>query len=223
MPLGDSITYGVNSSSGGGYRVELFHDALLDSHSITFVGAWDTGPSTVDGQTFPQGTDGWPGDTIDDAPTATPARNGISELVDAQLSADNPNIVLLMIGTNDVDTNNDLTNAPTRLGNLLDQIIADSPDALLVVAQITPVDTNVTGKSNEDTLVQAYNAAIPNLVSTRQAAGKHIAMVDMYTPFTADASFGVDYMNGGSGLHPNDTGYAIMGDVWFAAIRNLLR
>ncbi len=39
MPLGDSITYGVGSSTGGGYRVQLFTDAIQHQQSVIFVGS----------------------------------------------------------------------------------------------------------------------------------------------------------------------------------------
>ncbi len=59
MPLGDSITEGYRSSKGGGYRVELFHDALADNKSVTFVGSADpNGPATVRGVAFPPDNEG---------------------------------------------------------------------------------------------------------------------------------------------------------------------
>ena len=40
-----------------------------------------------------------------------------------------------MIGTNDLNDNIDIANAPTRLGKLIDEIITDAPAALVVVSQ----------------------------------------------------------------------------------------
>jgi hypothetical protein len=61
-----------------------------------------------------------------------------------------------------------------------------------------------------------YNAAMPALIKTRAESGKHIILVDMYSAFTADANYRNDYMNGS--LHPNDAGYNVMGDIWYAAL-----
>ncbi len=204
MPLGDSITEGYNSSTGGGYRLRLLHDIWASDRDATFVGNSSSGPSALDAKPFPKNNEGHSGYTIDPAPSV--GRTGISPLVAASLKKHSPHVITLMIGTNDIGTNNDIANAPTRLGNLIDTITATSPKALLVVAQITPL-----GDKTGNTRAQSYNAAIPNLVKTRVAAGKHIIVVDMYTPFAAHP----DYM---AGLHPKDVGYDFMGDLWYMAL-----
>jgi lysophospholipase L1-like esterase len=140
---------------------------------------------------------------------------GISPLVDDAISMFHPHIVLLMIGTNDVNLNYMLTGAPTRLGNLLDKITTDAPDALVVLARITPTqDDTVNARA------QTYNNAMPALVQTRVAAGKHILLVDMYAAFTANANYKTMLMN--DTLHPNDAGYMVMAQTWYAAIRDYL-
>ena len=68
--------------------------------------------------------------------------------------------------------------------------------------------------------MQAYNAAMPALVQERAAAGKHITLVDMYGAFVKKADFKSAYLS--DGLHPNDTGYAAMADVWWPAVSELL-
>jgi lysophospholipase L1-like esterase len=214
MPLGDSITDGVGSSApGGGYRVQLFHDAVQAHKALTFVGsATDpNGPTMVDGKTFPRDHEGHPGYTIDNSATTS----GISPLVDPSIATNHPQIILLMIGTNDLNRNIDVPNAPTRLGALLDRLINDAPNALLVVAKIVP--TQDDGANNS---VQTYNNAITGLVQSRAANGKHITAVDMYAAITAQANYKTALMN--DFLHPNDAGYVIMANVWYAAIQNYL-
>jgi lysophospholipase L1-like esterase len=127
-----------------------------------------------------------------------------------------PNIITLMIGTNDVDTNADLPNAPMRLGGLLDTIIATDPTVLIVLAQIVP-----TTDDGENVNVKAYNDAMPALVKTRTDAGKHVVLVDMYDAFLANANYKAQYMS--DKLHPRDAGYSEMADVWYAAIGPLFR
>jgi len=210
MPLGDSITDGVGSS-GGGYRVPLFSTTVTNTQAITFVGRNVNGPTTVSGRMFPRNHEGYSGYTIDPGG----GRSGISPLVDAAITMFHPHIVLLMIGTNDVNISLDLANAPTRLGALLDRITSDAPNALLVVARITPTRTDAT-----NTRVQTYNNAIPGLVQTRAAAGKHIVVVDMYAALTANTNYRTALLN--DDLHPNDAGYMVMAQTWYAAIRNYL-
>lgn len=217
MPIGDSITFGSHSS-GGGYRVELFRQSVMASKEITFVGRNSNGPNTVvvNGATtnFPKNHEGYSGYTIDTNPAAN--RTGISTVVDAALTAAKPQIVLLMIGTNDVNNNLDLASAPVRLGNLLDRITTMAPNALLVVAKITPTKTDATNRK-----VQSYNDAIPGLVQTRVSAGKHIVVVDMYTAITANANYKTVWLD--DDLHPNDAGYVVMGQAWYAGIGSFLR
>jgi len=206
MPLGDSITFGLQSSTGGGYRVELFRKAVADSHLITFVGRQSTGPDTLDGQPFPKSNEGYSGATI-----AT-GNNQLANRVDAAFTANPPNIVLLHIGTNNLYQG--LQQGVTgQLGDLIDQIINDAPNALLVVAQITPLGSATNG-------VQAYNAAVPAIVQQRIDAGKHLLLVNMSAAFTA-ANNNVSALLA-DGVHPNDQGYAIMAQTWYNAIESVL-
>jgi lysophospholipase L1-like esterase len=208
MPLGDSITFGYGSTTGGGYRVNLFSKALADGKTLTFVGSQSSGPDTVSSKTFPKGNEGHSGYSIDDSSKTS----GISPLVDHAIATYKPNIILLMIGTNDMHYSLDLANAPTRLGNLLDQISADAPNALVVVAKIIPAN----GAQNTPT--QAYNAAIPAVVQARVAQGKHFVLVDMFAALkTWSTALYKD------SEHPNDTGYGLMADTWYPAIANALR
>jgi lysophospholipase L1-like esterase len=216
MALGDSITDGVGGS-GGSYRPALFKLALDHGQTITFVGNNMNGPNTVPGPdggmvTFPKGNEGHSGFTIDDGG----GRTGIHNLTAPAMMKFHPNIITLMIGTNDVDIMLDLPNAPMRLGGLLDTITSTDPSVLIVLAQIVP-----TTDDAENVRVKAYNDAMPALVKTRTDAGKHIVLVDMYGAFTANNMFKTEYMN--DKLHPKDAGYAKMADVWYAAIGGLFR
>jgi lysophospholipase L1-like esterase len=213
LPVGDSITAGVGSSTGGSYRVPLFHLANTEMKSITFVGANTGGPSMVDGKAFPRANSGYSGYNIDNAA----GRMGISPFFPAQITTYKPHIVLLMIGTNDVNTGE--TDIPTRLGMLMDTILNADPSLLLVVAQIVPQRKAIPDTMNMR--VQAYNAAIPGLVKTRADAGKHVATVDMFGAFTADANYSTTLLS--DGLHPNDAGYQVMANTWYAEIGPLLR
>jgi len=216
MALGDSITDGAGGS-GGSYRPALFKLALNQGQTITFVGSGMNGPNTVMGPdggvvNFPKGHEGHSGYTIDDGG----GRTGIHNLTVPAMNMYHPNIITLMIGTNDTDIMLDLPNAPMRLGRLMDDILAADSKVLLVVAQIVP-----TKDDNENIRVKAYNDAIPGLVKTRADAGKHVITVDMYGGFQANANYKNDYMN--DNLHPKDAGYAKMADIWYAAIGPLFR
>jgi len=118
------------SSTGGGYRAPLFHLANKDMKSITFVGAMTSGPATADGVPFPRAHSGYGSATIDTVGT----RPAISKLFPGQITTYKPHIVLLMIGTNDV--NQAEADIPPRLGRLMDSMLDADPSLLLVVAQL---------------------------------------------------------------------------------------
>ena len=65
LPLGDSITEGyLPSGDNGGYRVELFNQAVSAGKNITFVGTQMNGPNTVANHSFPKRHEGRGGFTI---------------------------------------------------------------------------------------------------------------------------------------------------------------
>jgi GDSL-like Lipase/Acylhydrolase family len=219
LPFGDSITWGwagvENTDDLGGYRAPLFALAVADGRSLTLVGSQADGPATVSGKTFPRNHEGHAGYTIDNSGSLM----GVTPLVvDAPgvIRTSKPNIVLLMIGTNDMSNSVDLPNAPARLGKLIDDIFADAPDALIVVAQITP---SQKGPANSST--QTYNAAIPGIVQQRVAAGKHLAVVNMNAAFVARSDWASTLMT--DSVHPNAAGYEIMAQTWYPAISGFLR
>ena len=196
MPLGDSITYGQGSTTGGGYRLPLWHDLRMRGAQITFVGSMQHGPAN-----FPRDNEGRPGWTI---------RQIAAHVVD-WLRTYQPQIILLHIGTNDILKNDNPANAPARLKSLIDQITATLPQATLIVAQIIPV----TRRPQFNPEVVTYNHAIPGIVQAEAAQGKHVLLVDMY--HAVSPAMLVD------GAHPDDRAYALMAQVWENALIPLLK
>jgi lysophospholipase L1-like esterase len=194
LPFGDSITYGLGFA--GSYRVELFDKATMAGQHITFLGSLMNGPAMVAGMTFPKQNEGHSGWKIDQ----------MLPLIPMPALQVIPDVILVMIGTNDVVQNDNLTNAPMRLGALLDKLIGAAPNALIVVATLTPLSSGSSG-------VQTYNAALPAVIKQRADAGKHVQLVDMFTGFPSSEL--------ADGVHPNQQGSARMAGVWYAAIGSL--
>lgn len=119
-----------------------------------------------------------------------------------------PNIVLMMAGTNDVYASSGQATMHERLSTLIDKVVAAAPDALLVVATLTPLSN-----SGWNDTAKSYDSKIPAVVQSKVDKGKHVVLVDMSKMATANLA---------DGVHPNDTGYAYMADVWYAAIKDLL-
>lgn len=182
LPLGDSITQGYQSSTGNGYRQPL--QALLNgaAEKVQFVGTQTSGTMTNPQN---EGHSGWRIDEI-----ASVTTNVLNEY--------HPNVVTLLIGTNDIGQNYNTSEAPTRMHNLIDQIFGAAPSIAIVVAAIPP--------SSDQTLQKGfvtYNAAVSLDVLARQRSGQHIVFVttDDIDP-TADKA---------DSLHPNDSGYKKLG------------
>lgn len=211
MPYGDSITEGY--PIWGGYRIELFRLANVDNHAISFVGSASNGPDTVDGTPFPKSHEGHGGYTISNIPTRN--ANGIFPFAEPSIRAYHPHIILLMIGTNDINGNMDVGNAPNRLGQLLDEIHSVDPEVFVVLGQIVPSQSDGTNQA-----IASYNAAIPALVAARREQGRHITLVDMYSAFSDNPNYKQAWL--GDNLHPNEAGYAKMAQVWYAAIEGWL-
>src|SRR5581483_5307003 len=172
MPLGDSITDGLTVP--GGYRIGLWQRFTTAGYKVDFVGSLSNGPASL-GDHDHEGHSGWRIDQID------------ANIV-GWLGTYHPHTVLLHIGTNDISQNYDLPNAPNRLSALIDHITNTLPSAEVFVAQIIPL-------SYDAAQLQAFNAAIPGIVQSKVAAGKHVHLVDMYDALTtADLQ---------DGVHPN--------------------
>ncbi len=196
LPLGDSITRGAKSSNDAGYRSQLFKLIVAANQKVTFTGSLANGPAQESGQPFPRMHEGHSGWTI----------NQLSPLIPSPGLDGKPNIILLHIGTNDIGSR-DPAGMATRLEALLDKIEQNGPDALIVVAQITPART-------DNDIRDAYNAKIPGIVQSHAAKGRHIISVDMNKLPMAGLN--------SDGVHPNDQGYAYMAGIWYAAIKDFL-
>ena len=213
LPLGDSITYGVNDEGNAGYRGPLFATALAAGQKIAFTGSLSDGPTTVSGQPFPMRNEGHSGWGISEVTPYSGGNAGITTVIPtpafSSASGGLPNIILLHIGTNDQGSF-PATQMISDLRGLLNKIISNAPDALIVVAQIIPLGYGT------NSVIMAYNQAIPGVVQSLASAGKHLELVDMYTGFNTSTMLGSD------SIHPNTTGYQFMASHWYSVIGPLL-
>lgn len=195
LPLGDSITFGLGFD--GGYRVELFHLANEDDHDITFTGTQSAnGPTMVDGKPFSRNHEGISGQTISQIAGRVPS---------PAFRDDTPHIILVHAGTNDMYQMP--SGATDRLGDLMDKLIDEAPDALIVFSNIIPFPQSASN-------VTAFNMPIQGMVEERAAAGAHILFVDQFKDFPTSEL--------GDGVHPNQAGYGRMAAKWYAAIEPYL-
>ena len=105
-----------------------FRRAHAAGKSINLVGSRTNGPATVDGVAWPRTHEGFSGYTI-------PALLS-NNLTPNNIKTYKPNIVLLMIGTNDLSVGEDMPEV--RLAGIVDTILSADPKLLLFLTQITP-------------------------------------------------------------------------------------
>ncbi|MEF2277692.1 SGNH/GDSL hydrolase family protein [Deinococcus sp. YIM 134068] len=192
MPLGDSITDGYNIP--GGYRIPLLPALNAAGLRVDLVGSARNGPASLADRDH-EGHSGWRIDQL------------LAE-VDGWLSSAQPDVILLMIGTNDMIQNRDVATAPARLGTLLDRIAARRPAATILVASLPPL-SDPAGNAR----VRAFNAALPGVVRARAALGRWVRLVDASARLTpADLA---------DGVHPNEGGYRKLAEMWLGALRGL--
>ena len=99
MPLGDSITVGVGDPRGGGYRDPLYTQLTNAGHTFQFVGTLSSSPTELLTSAGQQNHEGHGGYVIE---AGTSGREGIRDNITTYLGATDPDLILLMIGTNDV-------------------------------------------------------------------------------------------------------------------------
>jgi lysophospholipase L1-like esterase len=187
MPLGDSITDGYEIP--GGYRIELWRLLEARDFSVDFVGAERNGPDSLPDKDH-EGHNGW---RIDE----------IHRWVRLWVPKYRPDVVLLLIGTNDMWQQYHVANAPARLGALVDEIHALRPAANILVSTLPP-------SALFNRRIAKYNAAIRQVIRRRAAAGRFIWLVDAGGRLTpADLA---------DGVHPNAVGYRKLAQAWGAAL-----
>ena len=202
MPMGDSITLGVPIN--GGYRDPLYVLLTNRSDTFTFVGSqtgYTTAALTAAGQDHHEGHSGY---VITNAVSIS--RTGLDENLASWIGsgAESPDKILLMIGSNDINLGYNMTNAPTRLSDLITHIYGYRPSVKLYVASIIPM----VGHEPD---VQAFNATIPGIVASQRALGHNAVYVPMYEALNISTDLS-------DGLHPNALGYQHMAQAWDTAL-----
>jgi len=200
MPLGDSITVGVN----GGYRNNLYTGLQQNNCGVSYVGTL----SDVNTRVADKRHEGHSGLTIGD----------IAGGVNAWLASTQPNIILLMIGTNDIMafTNENADQIGARHNALIDQLRAARPNAWIFVASIPPQSSLIIPAVNVDraVLAQQLDVVIRKNVEARVAAGQRVRFVGVYSALTT--------MDLYDGIHPTEAAHAKVAQKFLEGIRAAL-
>ena len=192
MPLGASITFGIRSSNGNGYRQDLRKKITAFGNPVNMVGSHPNG-TMKDNE-----NEGWPGFVIDE----------VHDKSNQNVPITKPNLVLINAGTNDALQNRDVANAGARMTSMINDIFKQSPQATVVLSSLIP-------NRNPDAQARAVqiNSQYDNVVNTLRGQGRQIVFADMQSaagPTIADIT--------DDGTHPTDAGYVKMANVWMDAI-----
>ena len=233
MAVGDSITEGYGSKQDG-YRKYFYH-RLVDQkkYSIDMVGSKDWGSSATwnfdDGTySYDPANTGYLGYTIQSYQYNNHNRPGIYETISSGENKDiiqttSPEIVLLMIGTNDIMDDYEISNIQTRLQTLVDEIYNQKSDVTLMIMSPLPIDAPASGWLQQDTMntnIKTCMTAIKKIVDAEKASGKkceYLATNELFTKQTDYTAYLNDY------CHPNEAGYKLMGDYLADVVDSYLR
>lgn len=150
LPLGDSITSGEYplEPTPGAYRLQLKSNFTADDLDVDFIGSQTN--ETIDNDPEHEGHPGW---EIDE----------LIELVDRVLNNYQPDLVLLMAGTNDIlSTTDDASQVIQDLNSLIDRLQDELTDVPILVSDLVPIDPTFRGQRRPN-IVEQVNALLPEL------------------------------------------------------------
>ncbi len=215
MCLVDSITEGFTVA--GAYRNRLCSLIEADglNEVVDFIGDRSNGTG------YDKDHAGHSGYSIANIPAADDCegkgRQGITEILDACVGVNKPDVVLLMIGTNDILSLYKLDESKSRLEALVNGIKERmSDDGKIYFATIPYIAENAaynkTGKTQAElnALIDTFNNGVRDIADSDDA----IELVDMNSQIAL-----TDLKDG---IHPTDSGYTKMDDYWYLSIKDYL-
>ncbi len=211
LTLGDSLTYGVDLDLSGtniprvAYRQTLSQNLIDYFGSVAFVGNVDEYTTTVN-DPYLYRHSGYSGYVIDDV-YHDDKHPGIKPMVDDMMAKYQPDIVIMMLGTNDLGLSLMIGDIIPRWENLVRQIEEQLPDNGLILCSTLPPLLNST---KEPMFNEKMQARLRELASE----GLKIGFADPYAPLMENER---GYLNT-DGVHFNSRGYHVIGQVFTQAI-----
>lgn len=202
MPMGDSITEAFSGHAS--YRYWLWNSLADAGYTANFAGIGagvSSGPPLYAGfDTDHEGFSGWRADDM----LAHVQDAGWKSF--ASQAQNKPDIVLLHIGSNDVEQGQSSATTRDEIGKIIDALRAVNPNVKVLLARLIP-ETGVS--------MSGVNSLLPALVSAKSTAQSPVILVDQSGGF-ASATDTYD------GVHPNEAGEKKMAGKWFDALKPLL-
>ena len=205
MPLGDSITRGERGPTDAtldvGYRGFLWSHITAAGGFVDFVGGEASGPATLPDRDH-QGVGGIKAKVV-------------KTLAEDHARAHHPDVVLLMLGTNDIKFSSAATRTvPEDLLSIMQSIEKVEPDVTILLAELPPIDPSAPGYkylAGAAAARETINAGLPDLIARAQALGIDARLAPASGLTTNDLF---------DGIHPTPGGYAKLADAWYAALES---
>lgn len=200
MPAGDSLTEGTNAAGKdtGGYRGPLW--VRLGERPVDFVGARRRGPFAID-----RDHESWAGATVD----------ALAARLFADVPVYAPDVILLLVGSNDLVAGASPPVVAGRLGALIDGVTERAPRTRVEVGSLTAVRAD-NGFGVRPEAVAEANALVRAAVEARAQRGDNVHFVDFQARVGRSAE---DFAS--DGLHLSERGYTRMAEVWLEVLRRL--
>ena len=196
MELGDSTTYGIGSQTGPGYRFNLNYSTTALGLSLQYVGRLTSPPPNHEGQR---------GASIS---TIT------NFVIDPAMAANPADVILLMIGTAEIEANYPAVSANQMAGELnflVDKILNKWGDTTIVLASIPPIGAPRTYAAAKNAIAAAYSQQVKSIASSK---GSRVRYAEVYYNLnTATDLF--------DGLHPNESGYRKIASAFLPHLQSL--
>ncbi|RYG22560.1 hypothetical protein EON82_16725, partial [bacterium] len=203
--VGDSLTQGSISNN---YRSHLAATLAERGYTFTSVGP-EPNPNT-DGANNLLRHGGMTRYKILDIAYGTADRPDLA--IGSMMTVYRPNLVLLMLGTNDRLSTITVAILKDRYNQLLDNLFAVDPDVQVVMA--CPPNGAPDPTTNRAEFVVMCETAVREVVAERKAAGRSVSFVDMVGVLDP----ATDFLPGDL-LHPNALGNAKLAANFYQAIR----
>ena len=219
MAVGDSIT--DDCVFNGAWRQYLQPLLETNGYPFTFVGRNQSAPSGSFTQTQHEGYCGAvvapPGVLTYPVYGYAGTNVYLLKIVADALTNSTPDLVLVLIGVNDIGRGRDPWQVATNdMSNLLDIVFSNAPAANVILAKITSLYHDVSGLNYKAyyTNVSVYNAALQAVVNQRRALGQNVFLADMFSAVGISQT-----MFNSDGLHPNALGLQAIAREWCTRIQ----
>ena len=238
--MGDSIT--SSKILEGSYRKFLYHNLISKGYNIKMVGSIEQkikkyyDEETKEEFKYPDDNSGFSSYTI----CTYEGRKGLLEILKKDnILKLNPDIIILLIGTNNIMDNYDFDKTMKDFISLIDYIFDNiSPNSTLFVATIPDMDPNKKFykifknyrqskdgkiKYNDNKVkklvlknIKKFNKGIKKIINEYKDKNYNIRLENLnYALKDIDNLFD-------DGVHPNNKGYKKMGDFWSNIIEKFL-